>query len=168
MYVTLGSNVEPERNLPAAVRELDAAVGVEAVSRAYEAEPVGAPGSPRFLNAAVAIRTPLPPGELKFGVFRPIEARLGRVRTSDPNAPRTIDIDIALVDGVRFVDEELEIEVPDPEIARRAHVALPLRDLAPDLVPPGLDVSLTDLARRLEPGSDIRVREDVRLDVRAP
>ena len=36
------------------MRELDRAIGVTAVSRAYEAEPVGAPGSPRFLNAAVA------------------------------------------------------------------------------------------------------------------
>ena len=147
---------------------MDSAVGVEAVSRAYEAEPVGSPGSPRFLNAAVAIRTPLPPGELKFRVFRPIETRLGRVRTSDPNAPRTIDIDLAIVDGVRFVDEELEIEVPDPAIARFAHVALPLRDLAPDLVPPGLDASLGELAERLEPESGVRVRADLRLEAMVP
>ena len=163
VYLTLGSNIEPERNLRAAVRELDAVLGVEAVSRAYEAAPVGAPGSPRFLNAAVAVRTPLDPGDLKFRILRPIEARLGRVRTSDPNAPRTIDLDIALVDGARFVDEELELHVPDPELGGSAHLALPLRDLAPDLVPPGHRATLADLAARLEPGADIRVREDIDL-----
>lgn len=153
------------------MRELDRAIGVVAVSRAYEGAAVGAPGSPRFLNAAVAVRTALPAGELKFSVLRPIEARLGRVRTSDPNAPRTIDIDIALIPSVVVEDGELEargMEVPDPEIARRAHLALPLRDLAPEIVPPGCDRTLAGLAARLEESADIRVRDDVTLRGETP
>lgn len=150
------------------MRELDRAIGVSAVSRAYEGAPVGAPGTPRFLNAAVAIRTALSASELKFSVLRPIEARLGRVRTSDPNAPRTIDIDIALIPGVVLADPELQMEVPDPEIARRAHLALPLRDLAPGVVPPGCDTTLERLAARLEESADIRVRDDVTLRGEAP
>ena len=83
----------------------------------------GAPGMPRFLNAAVRVTTALSPEDLKFEVIRPLERRLGRVRTADPNAPRTIDVDIAAVQGL-VVDRE-DLRLPDPEILTRAHLAPP-------------------------------------------
>ena len=129
-----------------AVRELDRALCVDGVSAAYQARAVAAPGSPTFLNAAVAIRTPLDAVDLKYRVLRPIEARLGRARTSDPNAPRTIDIDIALIGTEVVVDDRLGIRVPDPEIPRRAHLALPLRDLDPALAHPSFGATLEDVA----------------------
>lgn len=143
-------------NLPRAIRELDALLGVEAVSHAYEAEPVGAPGTPVFLNAAARVRTSLPPGRLRREVIRPLEERLGRVRTADPNAPRTIDIDIALVEDLTIADPDAGVSIPDPEIPLRAHLALPLAELAPHLAPPALGASLRELAERHRDAPGIR------------
>lgn len=147
-----------------AVRELDGALGVDRVSVAYQAEAIGSPGSPTFLNAAVAIRTSLPEGELKYAVLRPIEARLGRKRTSDPNAPRTIDIDIAMIGTEEVLDEGLRIRIPDPNIPRQAHLALPLRDLDPGLTHPAFGASLGDLAESLD-ASAITPRPDIDLSL---
>lgn len=146
-----------------AVRELDGAIGVARVSTAYQAEPVGASGTPTFLNAAVAVRTDLAPGELKYRVLRPIEARLGRERTSDPNAPRTIDIDIAMIGDQEIADDELAIHVPDPDIPRYAHLAFPLRDLDPALRHPAFDGSLAEIAASLDAGR-ILARPDIDLE----
>lgn len=145
------------------MRELDRLLGVEAVSRVYECEAVDAPGTPDFLNAAVLVRTLLPPARLKHRILRPLETRLGRVRVEDSHAPRTIDIDIAVIGGLRIDDPETGLSVPDPGIARLAHLAFPLRDIAPLLVLPGVGVTLAELARRLEPGCGIRLREDLDL-----
>lgn len=163
VYLALGSNIDPESHLPRAVAELDHAVGVVAVSRVYEAEPVGAPDTPPFLNAAVLVRTSLPPHRLKLEILRPLEARLGRVRTSDPNAPRTIDIDIALVEDLSLCDPEAGILVPDPDIPRCAHLALPLADLSGALRHPAFGRTLAELASGFAEDPGIRERRDLRL-----
>lgn len=147
------------------MREIDAALGVVRVSRAYDAEPVDAPGTPAYLNAAVAVVTDRDPEDLKHSVLRPIETRLGRRRTEDPNAPRTIDIDIALAGDLVLVGPDGEPEIPDPAIARHAHLAFPLRDLAPDVRHPTLGRSLGDIAAALEPAGGLAVRDDLDLSV---
>lgn len=159
MLISLGSNIEPTVNLPLAIRTLADRFRVVRVSRIYQADPVGAPAAPVFLNAAVAIETDLAPAELKFGHLRPVEAELGRVRTSDPNAPRTIDLDIALVGELVLADPRAGIEIPDPEILTRAHVALPLADLAPDAVHPVTGETLSEIADRFRAEAGIRVYE---------
>ena len=70
------------------------------------------------------------------GVLRPLEAELGRVRGPDRNAPRPIDLDIAFAGDLVVRDPALGLEIPDPEIIARAHLALPLADLAPEAVHP--------------------------------
>ena len=97
-YLSLGSNLDKERNLPAAVRLLATHGRLLAVSAVYETAPVGNPDDPAFFNAAVALETNLPPAELKRQVLAHIEQQLGRQRSPDPNAPRTIDVDISLYD----------------------------------------------------------------------
>ena len=160
VLLTLGSNIEPERHLPAALDELDALLGIEALSAIYEAEPVGSPGTPRFLNAAVRVRTDRAPLALKLEVIRPLERRLGRVRTGDPNAPRTIDIDIAAVEGVVVVGGDLLL--PDPDIVSRAHLALPLADVAPGFRHPTEGLTLAEIATRFGDEPGIAKRHDVR------
>jgi len=140
------------------------ALGVDRVSRAYEADPLGAPGTPRFVNAAVAVRTSMDLVELKYRVLRPIEARLGRVRTWDPNAPRTIDIDIAMAGLETLEDSELRTRVPDPDIPRHGHLLRPLRDLEPDLLHPEFGATLDELADALETEPGVSVREDLDLE----
>ena len=124
-----------------------------------------APGTPTYLNAAVAVETDLDPDYLKHAVLRPIEARLGRRRSEDPNAPRTIDIDIAIAGDLVVSGPEGEPEIPDPAIERHAHVAIPLRDLAPDLRPSTLGRSLSAIAEALEPTGGLVARDDLDLSI---
>lgn len=151
--LSLGSNIEPRRHLPEAVRRLAATPGVRvcAVSSVWRSPAVGSDG-PDFLNAALLLETELPPARLKSEVLRPLEAALGRVRGADRNAPRTIDLDISLYDAL--VDPELGL--PDPEIAERAHLALPLAELAPDARLPGRGRRLAELAAALADTPGIR------------
>jgi 7,8-dihydro-6-hydroxymethylpterin-pyrophosphokinase len=86
------------------------------------------------------------------------------VRSADRNAPRTVDVDISIF-GCRVVeDPEAELVIPDPEILTRAHVAVPLADLAPDLPHPVTGERLADIAARLESASSLRVHPRLRLD----
>lgn len=162
VLLTLGSNIEPEKNLFEAFDLLDAELGIEKVSGIYEAEAVGAPGTPRFLNAAIRVQTDQSPAELKSQVIRPLEARLGRIRTSDSNAPRTIDVDIAVVGDLILLDAEAGLEIPDPGILRWAHVALPLRDVAPAFLHPIEGVSLQEIGNRFDGVGDVHERRDLR------
>lgn len=93
-YLSLGSNIEPEANLPAAVRLLAQMTRLTVVSRVWETTPVGLSGQANFLNAAVVVETDLPALALKHEVLEVIERQLGRVRQADKNAPRPIDLDI--------------------------------------------------------------------------
>lgn len=136
VLVSLGSNVDAEANLGRALDLLGQRVRVVAVSRVFRTAPAAGASGPPFLNAAVWIETDLAPADLKRGVLRPIEAALGRVRSEDKNAPRPIDLDIALWDGGVVEDAAESLVVPDPDILRWPHVAVPLADVAPLWVHP--------------------------------
>ncbi len=151
-YLSLGSNVDKERNIVSAVRLLAEAVRIVAVSSVYETAPVGNPNQESFLNAAVVIETPLYAEALERDVLGPIEDRLGRRRTADKNAPRTIDIDIALFNE----------EVLDSEIATRAHLAVPLAEVAANYRLPPIGKTLSEIAAGL-PHAGISRRSDLSL-----
>ncbi len=92
-----------------------------------------------------------------------MEHLLGRVRSSDPNAPRTIDVDISL-----FNDEVLTLgkrRIPDPEILLYPHIAVPLADVAPDYRHPETGETLADIAARMIASSEQHLvrRDDVAL-----
>jgi 2-amino-4-hydroxy-6-hydroxymethyldihydropteridine diphosphokinase len=160
--LSLGSNIEPELNLPAAVRELARYGRVVRCSTVWESTAEGAPGSPDFLNAALWLETPLSVAELKEGAIAAIEARLGRRRTVDRNAPRTIDIDVMLFDR-----ERLDLgrrRIPDPEVRERPFVAIPLAEIAPDYRHPETGESLAEIAARFDPAAcGMKRRDDLRL-----
>jgi len=160
-FVTLGSNIEPEANLAAAVRSLreQAEVEVVAVSPVYQTAPVGTLDQADFLNAAVLLRTGLSAEALKAQVLAPIEAALGRVRTADKNAARTIDLDIALFN---YEVSEAGRRIPDPDVLIYPHVALPLADIAPYYVHPESGETLAEIAERMTRTPAYR-REDVDL-----
>jgi len=128
-FLSLGSNIEPERNLPAAVMELSRHGRVRRVSSVWETVPLGFSGQPNFLNAALWLETPLPARELREIVIAGIEAQLGRVRTENRSAPRTIDIDIML-----FNRESLRVGRRHPAGRDRArlHPSRDRRDAGPD------------------------------------
>lgn len=135
VFVAVGSNINPEANLRAALRALDRFAPVVAVSTVYRTRAEGPSGQPDFYNCVVELRTRTPPRALKFGVLRPIEAELGRRRSADKYAPRTIDLDLIL--HGRSVLEAEDLVLPDPQIPRRPFLAIPLAELAPGLLRPG-------------------------------
>lgn len=108
----------------------------------------------------VAIDTNLPPEKLKWEVLRPIEATLGRHRTLDKYASRTIDLDLVLYDDVVLLSNELIL--PDPDILKRAFVAIPLFEIAPALVLPGFGIPIRQIAEQLAAQSMQPLREYTR------
>lgn len=147
VYISVGSNINPEKSIREALLLLKKKVRLNALSTLYRTDPVGcADGTERFVNAVILLETDIPPGELKFGVLRPVETALGRRRTDDKYAPRTIDLDI-IVYGDEVVAEP-GITIPDPDIVERAFIAAPLAELDPDLTLPG-GKRIVDVAGRL-------------------
>jgi len=158
-FITLGSNLSPELNLRAAVQLLAGQCAVLDVSPIYETEPVGTQPQPRYLNAAVRLATPLTAEQLKAEVLTPIENALHRQRSADKFAPRTIDLDIALFDTA--VLQLGSRAIPDPDILRYAHVAVPLADLAPDYRHPLTGQTLRQIATALPQTGLVRLEEEL-------
>ncbi len=152
----LGSNIEPRANMVRAANLLLETFPQTRFSRVFETEPVGATDAPWFFNAAAAIVTELHPRQLKFEVLRPLEARLGRRRSTDRNAPRTIDLDIAMCGDMVVDDRTVGLEIPDPLILTTAHIAYPLADLAPQMLHPITRQSLRQIAADLAAGPTVR------------
>ncbi len=78
--LSIGSNIEPEKNIPLAAQMLRAGNDVVALSSCWETYAVGSNG-PNFINMAAYLKTPLGMVVLKAQVIDPIETALGRVRT---------------------------------------------------------------------------------------
>ena len=145
--IGMGSNLGDRRaNLAAAVAALRVAAGVRVVraSRPVRTAPVGYRRQPWFDNAAVLVRTRLPPRAL-LARMRSIEAALGR-RRSRRFGPRTIDLDLLLY-GARVIRSRA-LTVPHPRMHERAFVLLPAAAVAGTMRHPLLGSSLRTLARR--------------------
>jgi 2-amino-4-hydroxy-6-hydroxymethyldihydropteridine diphosphokinase len=121
---------------------------VVAVSTIRETEPVGILDQPRFLNAAAAIDTELPPRELLDRLLG-IERRLGRTRSGPRFGPRTIDLDL-LLHGQEQLNEP-DLEVPHPRLHERLFALEPLAELDPGLVIPGRGL-LSEIVAGLQSG----------------
>jgi len=129
----------------AALRRLRGAVRIVGLSTFYRTAPLNRPEQAPFVNGVIAVETDLPPHALKYTLLRQIEAELGRCRTADKYAPRTIDLDLLAYDALVLTGEDLVL--PDPEIVQRAFLAVPFCELAPDYV-------LPDSGRRLREVAD--------------
>ena len=134
VFLGLGSNVGDRWRL---LREAVASLpDVVAVSPVYETDPVGGPtGQGPYLNCVVELSTTLPPRQL-LGICHRLETAADRVR-HERWGPRTLDVDILLVDGT--VLDEPDLQLPHPRLRERRFVLEPLRDLDASLVPEDLD-----------------------------
>jgi 2-amino-4-hydroxy-6-hydroxymethyldihydropteridine diphosphokinase len=157
LILILGSNIEKEVNLPQAIWLLRDLCDVAAVSAVYETAPVGLLEQPNFWNTAVLLHTPLTPSQFKKEIIGTIERKLRRVRQENPNAPRTIDIDIVL-----FNNEVIEYDggdgrlrhIPDKDLHKFAHVAVPVAELLPDKLHPETGEPLQIIAAQLATEAD--------------
>jgi 2-amino-4-hydroxy-6-hydroxymethyldihydropteridine diphosphokinase len=137
--VALGSNLgDRAATLHSALATIAQLGEVVAVSGFHETAPVGGPEQGDFLNAVVVIDTTLGPEKLLAGLQR-IEDGHGRVRV-ERWGPRTLDLDLVAMDGVRRDTPELTI--PHPRAADRRFVLVPLVEVWPDAeVAPGITAS---------------------------
>jgi 2-amino-4-hydroxy-6-hydroxymethyldihydropteridine diphosphokinase len=134
-FIGMGGNLPsaagpPEATLTAAAERLERLGAVTHRSSLYRTEPVGYADQPRFVNAVVALETDLEPRALLEGMLA-IEQEFGRDRrTGIPNGPRTLDLDLLLVDGIRLSVPGLEI--PHPRLSARPFVLIPLAEILQD------------------------------------
>jgi 2-amino-4-hydroxy-6-hydroxymethyldihydropteridine diphosphokinase len=148
-YVGLGANLGDRAGTLTRAMELLGAwpgIAVVAVSSFRETDPVGYLGQPQFLNGAVAIDTSLAPEAILRALLE-IEQELGRVREGPRFGPRTVDLDLLLVEGVTL--DRPGLTLPHPRLHERAFALEPLAELDPDIVVPGHG-TVADLLRRLE------------------
>ena len=166
MYLSVGSNIEPARHLPAAIEALGRFGHVRAVSSAWQSPPADGSQQPDYVNAAVLLETSLSPLEVCERVVPAIEVELGRRRNpQDKYAPRTIDIDLSLVDDL--VLQVGHRRIPDPDLLTRAFVAVPLAEIAAEYVHPETGETLRQIAQRLTQGSRLTLRADLTRKLRA-
>jgi len=155
-YVALGANLgDRAATLHAAVCALEAEYGIDWVTRSplYETDPVGGPAQGPYLNAVCELRTALPARALLEWLLG-IEARTGRTRGAERNAPRLLDLDLLLY-GNEVIDEP-DLVVPHPRLHERAFVLEPLAAIAPEVVHPTLGVSVRLLAARARDPGGVR------------
>ena len=126
VWVSVGSNIERERHIRAALEDLRERFGELVISPVYETESVGFAGDP-FYNLVVGFDSELPPGQL-HALLRTIEARHGRERSGGKFASRTLDLDL-LTYGDAVTDEGGKA-LPRDEILRYAFILAPLADVA--------------------------------------
>jgi 2-amino-4-hydroxy-6-hydroxymethyldihydropteridine diphosphokinase len=157
-FISLGSNIEPERNLPLAAARLLPLGARPAASSVFQNPAIGPSRAPDFLNAVVALDTDLRAPSLRARL-RELEAALGRMRTEDRYAPRTIDLDLILLGAE--VSAAPGAPLPDPDLLTRAHLAVPMAELAPDMPHPVTGESMEAIAARLRVGAALRLRRDV-------
>jgi 2-amino-4-hydroxy-6-hydroxymethyldihydropteridine diphosphokinase len=156
-YLGLGSNVNAEFHITAAVRALREAFSECHLSPIYRSRAVGFEGND-FINLAAVVETDLDALELRDWLRR-MEDRFGRDRAQPRYSDRTLDIDILLMDD-QVIKTELLV-LPRAEILKFAHVLKPLADLAPDLVHPTEHRALKDIWE--SSGMDASVLEDIQL-----
>ncbi len=147
-YISVGSNISPEKNVKKAIILLSKNVFIKGISTFYKTLPFDRPGQPIFYNGVIQIETEASPQNLKYTLLRDIENKLYRRRTSDKSAPRTIDLDILIYE--REVIHDNDLDIPDPDILARPFLALPLCELNPGLILPEWNRSIIEIAESLD------------------
>jgi len=150
VLISLGSNIEPEKNLVRAVSMLRNEIDFLKLSSVIETASDGTAG-PNFLNAAACFQTFFTDEQLKNEILRKMESQLGRIRTHDKNAPRTIDMDIVIFNR----------KVIESKIWNRIYLSFPLSELLPDLINPESGQTLLQTALELKVRSFWKARPDI-------
>lgn len=120
--IGLGSNIDPERNIDAAVDRITRDHKIIATASRQYTAPIGFTDQADFLNTAVYIATTMTRDELVV-YLKSLENELGRIRTGNKFGPRTIDLDIVVWDG----------SVVDGDVTKRDFLKQQVHELLPDL-----------------------------------
>ncbi len=147
IFVGIGSNISPEQNIVRGMNLLSRTEKIIMISNFYRTSAIGNSDNPDFINGVAAIRTLRNPLELKHSL-RETESACGRVRTSDPYAPRTLDLDIVLY-GNRVIRES-GLVIPDPDIRSRAFIAIPIYEIDPCAVLPDTGEPVSSIVKKFD------------------
>jgi 2-amino-4-hydroxy-6-hydroxymethyldihydropteridine diphosphokinase len=154
VFICLGTNIgDRGQNLAQALQHLKAYIAIEAASSVYETQPVGFDDQPWFLNMVVKGATALSPRGLLAGLWS-IEQSMGRQRTIK-QGPRIIDLDILFYSD-KIINEEGLI-IPHPEIQSRGFVLVPLNEIAPEFIHPGLAQNIRSLFADLRQDKQVHI-----------
>lgn len=145
-YISIGSNIDKDKHIPASLKALEQAFGSLTVSSIYESEPVGFTGD-AFYNLVVGFASDL---EVKAVAkqLRQIELDNGRTRDCKKFSARTLDLDLILYGDLIINDGRLQI--PRDEIERYAFVLEPLAEIAPTLKHPISHISYAELWEKFD------------------
>ncbi len=146
VYIAVGSNVEPERNLALAIQHLRREFPDVRFSPWYRNRAVGFEGAD-FINLVAGFTTALPINEM-LSRLHAIEVACGRPRAAPRWAPRSMDLDVLLYG--ELVCDEPKLKLPRPDLLKRAFMLGPLAALAPDLVHPTEKVTIGELWQRFD------------------
>ena len=148
--IGIGSNIDPEDNLQRALDRLSEQVSIQQLASIWQTPAVGSDG-PDYLNSAILIESFLSLDHLKTHLLSVIEHNLGRSRSDDKSADRTIDLDILMYDGICL----------DDDLWSQAHVAVPAAEIFPDCANPRSGETLIQAALRLISGENFYKRTDL-------
>ncbi len=148
-YVSVGSNIDREKNVAAALERMKTDFGELECSRVWETAAVGFEGD-AFYNLVVAFETALSPQELAQQLRR-MEDDFGRDRSGGKFSSRSMDLDLLLYDNL-VLDEE-GLKLPRPEILDYAFVLRPLAEIAGDMKHPVTGFSFTQIWDQFDPTS---------------
>lgn len=153
-YLLIGGNVgDRAANLQTALKRISETCGtITSTSSLYETAAWGNTNQPSFYNQAVVVTTPLSPVALMDQLLE-IELEMGRIRTQK-YGPRTIDLDILMIDELVISSEKLTI--PHPQMHNRRFALLPMVEVAPTLKHPLLDQSIEDLLQNCPDTLDVQ------------
>ena len=137
IYIALGSNLEePSQQIYKAINLIDAIdeLSVMHTSSLYKTKPIGKIDQPDFINAAIKLEGTISPENL-HAALQDIETQAGRIRM-ELNEPRTLDLDILLIDDLIMKTKKLTI--PHPRMHQRQFVIVPLYEINQKLNIPGI------------------------------
>lgn len=140
-FVSVGSNVEKEKNIVAGLNSLRETFSNLLISPIYETEAVGFAGD-NFYNLVVSFESDFSAREI-FETLRELEFKHGRVKNSQKFSPRTLDLDLLL-----YGDEIIEnatLKLPRLDIEKYLFVLRPLADIAPNLKHPILKKTYAEM-----------------------
>lgn len=154
VFIIIGGNLGNRlQNLKKAASLIEQKAGViKKLSALYETEPWGTKEQPHYYNQVLELLTPLEADSL-MQIFLQIEQQMGRVRTAKYNA-RTIDIDILFFNN-EVINTGL-LTVPHPRLHQRRFVLQPLAEIAPELVHPVLEQTVTELLRNTKDDTGVK------------
>jgi 2-amino-4-hydroxy-6-hydroxymethyldihydropteridine diphosphokinase len=123
----------------------------------YLTEPWGYHDQDEFINLVLKVETGLAPLEL-LRFLKELEEKLGRQKTV-PFGPRTIDLDILLY-GDRVIQSP-ELTIPHTRVCERGFVLVPLEEIAPQLVHPVHNKTISRLLAELnKTGRVVKVNKE--------